>query len=122
MDSDGASEVKDYTVTAHTSFLHGEQNPTKSALSRRERSETILVTKGIPYNKGLPARSGDEGTNSRSLNEIAQRAVALCIVALKGECICTNESVEETKLLVERVIQQNGATKFFSPNESVCRR
>ncbi|WP_438350503.1 DUF4272 domain-containing protein [Paenibacillus sp. FA6] len=117
MDLNGASEVKDYTVTAHASFLHGDQNPTESAISRKERSETILFAKEIPYNKGLPARIGDEGTSIRILNEIAQRSVALCIVALKGECICTNESVEETKSLVERVIQQYGATEFFSPAE-----
>ncbi|AWB43755.1 DUF4272 domain-containing protein [Paenibacillus sp. CAA11] len=118
MDTDGHSEVADYTVTAHTSYLHAEDALTESGAKRKQRSEEMLAARGVTRMPPMPGRLGDEAASSiRSLQEAAKRAVALCIVSLKGECVCSGESPEDTRQLVHRVIGQYGAAAFFSPEE-----
>lgn len=80
----GESEVEDYTVTAHTSFLNDSRPQSESAIQRKARSEQLLTEQGVPYNANLPARAGDEYTTIRGEAEVARRAVALCLAALKG--------------------------------------
>ncbi|MFB8372987.1 DUF4272 domain-containing protein [Paenibacillus taichungensis] len=113
----GESEVEDYQVTAHTSFLDDVRPPSESAMLRKERSEQLLTEQGIPFNVHLPARAGDEHTTIRSVEQVAERAVALCIAALKGECLGAGESAEDTAALVQEVIDKYDATSFFSPVE-----
>ncbi|WP_440117883.1 DUF4272 domain-containing protein [Paenibacillus sp. QZ-Y1] len=117
LDVNGESEVEDYTVTAHTSFLDDVRPPSESAIQRKERSEQLLTEQGIPYNEHLPARAGDEQAVIRSEEEVARRAVALCIAALKGECLGAGESAEDTAALVQEVIDKYDAASFFSPVE-----
>ncbi|WP_442049412.1 DUF4272 domain-containing protein [Paenibacillus sp. 2TAB19] len=117
MDLDGNSEVNDFKVTAHTSLLHGDLKETETALSRKKRSERILTERGIPFNKNLPAALPDEGACIQSVDDITKRAVALCIVALKGECVGSGESEEDTDEVVDRVTALYGASDFFSPLE-----
>lgn len=117
LDVQGESEVEDYTVTAHTSFLDDTSPRSESAIQRKKRSEQLLTEQGIPYNAHLPARTGDEHTPTRSEEEVAKRAVALCIAALKGECLGAGESAEDTAALVQEVIDKYEAASFFSPEE-----
>lgn len=117
LDMAGRSEVEDYTVTAHTSYLHADLQETESGKKRKARSERILAEQGIPYNANLPVRAGEEHTTIRSKEEVAARAVALCIAALKGECLGAGESAEDTAALVQEVIDKYGAERFFSPAE-----
>ncbi|MEC0126649.1 DUF4272 domain-containing protein [Paenibacillus pabuli] len=117
LDVNGESEVEDYNVTAHTSFLDDIRPPSESAMLRKERSEQLLTEQGIPFNIHLPARAGEEHTTTRSVQEVARRAVALCIAALKGECLGAGESAEDTAALVQEVIDKYDATSFFSPVE-----
>ncbi|MET3545858.1 hypothetical protein ABID47_002469 [Paenibacillus favisporus] len=116
--TDGRSEVEDYTVTAHTSFLHGEEPETASGTERKARSEAILSAKGFQKMPPMPGRLGDEAAGRiRTLAETAQRAVALCITAVKGECIGAGESPEDTRELISRITAQYRADGFFSPEE-----
>ncbi|NUU79883.1 DUF4272 domain-containing protein [Paenibacillus xylanilyticus] len=117
LDVNGESEVEDYKVTAHTSFLDDVRPHSESGARRKEKSESILAKQGIPFNVHLPARAGDEHTMIRSAEEVAQRAVALCIAALKGECLGAGESAEDTAALVQEVIDKYDAASFFSPVE-----
>lgn len=117
LDVNGESEVEDYQVTAHTSFLDDVRPPSESATLRKERSEQLLTEQGIPFNVHLPARAGDEHTTIRSVEQVAERAVALCIAALKGECLGAGESAEDTAALVQEVIDKYDAASFFSPVE-----
>lgn len=117
LDVNGESEVEDYTVTAHTSFLDGDSPQSESGIQRKARSEQLLTEQGIPYNAHLPARAGDEHTTIRSKEEVARRAVALCLAALKGECLGAGESADDTAALVQEVIDKYEADSFFSPVE-----
>lgn len=117
LDVNGESEVEDYQVTAHTRFLDDVRPPSESATLRKERSEQLLTEQGIPFNVHLPARAGDEDTTIRSVEQVAERAVALCIAALKGECLGAGESAEDTAALVQEVIDKYDAASFFSPVE-----
>jgi len=117
LDVNGESEVEDYQVTAHTSFLDDVRPPSESAMQRKERSEQLLTEQGIPFNVHLPARAGDEHTTIRNVEQVAERAVALCIAALKGECLGAGESAEDTAALVQEVIDKYDAASFFSPVE-----
>ncbi|MBD1294328.1 DUF4272 domain-containing protein, partial [Pseudomonas aeruginosa] len=58
-----------------------------------------------------------EHTTIRNVQEVAERAVALCIAALKGECLGAGESAEDTAALVQEVIDKYDAASFFSPVE-----
>ncbi|KZE72521.1 hypothetical protein AV545_14820 [Paenibacillus jamilae] len=118
LDVNGRSEVEDYTVTAHVSYLHGEDRVSESGMKRKLQSEKKLVDQGFTQMPPIPGRLGDEAADSiRSLKEVAGRAVALCIVALKGECIGAGESMEDTKRIINQVTDQYGADCFFSPEE-----
>ncbi|GGD89390.1 DUF4272 domain-containing protein [Paenibacillus nasutitermitis] len=118
MDADGVSRVEDLVVTAHTSYLHKDLRETVPALLRKERSEALLTERGIPFNKTLPVLAAEEAVAIRSREEIAGRAIALCIAALKGECCATDYKPEETKALIGQVMQQYGAEPLLSPRES----
>ncbi|MDT0121742.1 DUF4272 domain-containing protein [Paenibacillus sp. RRE4] len=117
LDVNGESEVEDYTVTAHTSYLDDTRPPSVDAVERKARSEQRLAAQGVPYNANLPARAGEQDTTIRTKEEVAQRAVALCIAALKGECLGAGESDDDTAALVQEVIDKYDASAFFSPDE-----
>ncbi|MBU5356233.1 DUF4272 domain-containing protein [Paenibacillus barcinonensis] len=117
LDVNGESEVEDYTVTAHTSYLDDTRPPSADAVERKARSEQRLTEEGIPYNVNLPTRAGENDTTIRTKEEVAQRAVALCLAALKGECLGAGESADDTAALVQEVIDKYDASTFFSSDE-----
>src|SRR5215469_10878157 len=55
------------------------------ALARKERSIAILKSEAIPYIEHLPVIETEEKSRRRAVEEVAVRALALCIVAVKGE-------------------------------------
>lgn len=118
LDVNGESEVEDYTVTAHTSYLDDTRPPSADAVERKARSEQRLTEEGIPYNVNLPARAGEKDTTIRTKEEVAQRAVALCLAALKGECLGAGESADDAAALVQEVIDKYDASTFFLPMKS----
>ncbi|WP_458121596.1 DUF4272 domain-containing protein [Paenibacillus sp. Z6-24] len=118
LDAEGHSGVEDYTVTAHTSYLHDEFQITPSGESRKQRSNQWLESRGIPVNATLPARLGDELADGiRTRDEVAARAVAICITAVKGECVGAGETTETTRELIDRIIRQYDADRFFTLEE-----
>lgn len=118
LDVNGESEVEDYTVTAHTSLLDDNRPPSVDGAERKARSEGRLEEQGIPFNPNLPARAGEADTAIRTEEEVAKRAVALCIAALKGECLGAGESDDDTAKLVQEVIDKYDASSFFTPDET----
>ena len=71
------------------------------SLERKRRSEAILKKEGVPFVAHLPVVEDEETAQIRSLEEVAWRAMALNIVAVKGEGLeqdRTLEIVEEYKL------------------------
>lgn len=57
----------------------------QEAERRKERSISILRTQGVPYISHLPVIETETEAKHRTTEEVALRAMALCIVAVKGE-------------------------------------
>jgi hypothetical protein len=83
---------------------------TKESLERKARSEARLVSEGVPINKYLPAIEDVRNIKRRTKDEIAWRAMALLVVALKGE------GLEQP--IVEKLVKDHGLKKYFTPREA----
>jgi hypothetical protein len=79
------------------------------ALNRKTRSIAFLNKQGLPAIEALPVIGDSQTAKKRTKQEIAQRAIALCIVASKGEGI--------QQATIDEMIQKYGAQKFFTPKE-----
>jgi len=80
-----------------------------SALERKQRSESILQIEGVPFITHLPVIEGEEMAQMRSLEEVAWRAMALNIVAVKGE------GLEQERVL--EIIRQYKLEHACTPKE-----
>jgi hypothetical protein len=83
--------------------------PSKEALERKERSAKGLQQEGVPTIAHLPVIEDSTEAKSRTKEEIAHRAIAVCITAVKGEGI--------DQATVDGLVKKFGAEKFFSPKE-----
>ena len=77
---------------------------------RKTRSESILGQHNVPVNKNLPRIEDEEEVLVRSREEVAKRAMALLVVAVKAE------GLEQE--IVERLLDVYGLRNALSPNES----
>jgi hypothetical protein len=80
-----------------------------NSLERKKRSEAILQKEGVPFIEHLPVVEDEATAQIRSLDEIAWRAMALCIVAVKGE------GLEQERVL--EIIEQYKLEHAFTPKE-----
>ena len=85
--------ILDFKGATHvTEFDGARQGPAPVAApdlneedaARKAKSEAILKARKVPINANLPLTVGAH-TQLRSLEEVVHRALALCLVALKGE-------------------------------------
>jgi hypothetical protein len=88
-----------------------DKNVSEEAMKRKERSEAILIGEGVPVNKHLPVIESEKEVKTRSSDEIAYRALALLVVAVKGE------GLEQP--MVEKIIKDYKLESHFTPNELV---
>ena len=79
------------------------------ALERKQRSQAVLQKEGVPFIVHLPVIEDEETAHIRSLEEIAWRAMALCLVAVKGE------GLEQDRVL--EIIEEHKLTHAFTPKE-----
>ncbi len=79
------------------------------AVERKSRSESILRAELVPLNKHLPVIETESDSIRRSAQDIAYRALALIVVAVKGE------GLEQE--VVERIVQEYGLQAHFTPKE-----
>lgn len=79
------------------------------ASTRRKRSESLVKKKKVPCNKYLPVIETEEQSKRRPMEEVALRAIAICIIAVKGEGI--------DQKLVEDWIDKYQITPVFTPQE-----
>ena len=61
------------------------QNPSAEQLARKARSVARITAMGVPVLDSLPVIASEDQALRRSDTEVAGRALALMIVALKGE-------------------------------------
>jgi hypothetical protein len=79
------------------------------ALTRKERSIAILKSEGVPLIEHLPVIEIEAESLRRSAEEVATRAMALCVVAVKGE------GLEQP--IVEKLVQNFELAAAFTPKE-----
>jgi hypothetical protein len=77
-------------------------------LRRKQRSEVILKKAKVQINEWLPGIEVESEIKLRSAEEIAQRAVCLCIVSAKHQ-------IAPEK--VRQIIDRYGASNFFTKDE-----
>lgn len=86
-----------------------ETKVSPEAASRKERSEALLRAEGIPINKTLPVIETEREARHRTKDEIAYRALALLVVAIKGEGL--------DQPTVDRIVKDYGLESRFTPKE-----
>jgi hypothetical protein len=106
-------------------FLHMPQNhadrrlqiearessePSLGAVERKKRSILRLKHEGVPTIEHLPVIADSNQAKLRTVDEVAQRAIAVCLTALKGEGLDGRS--------LKSAVKQHGASTFFSPRES----
>ena len=87
-----------------------EPSASRTALLRRERSVLRLRAEGVPTIPHLPVIEDESEMKRRTKEEVARRAIALLLVATKGEGL--------RQELVARVVEDYGAQPDFSPREA----
>ncbi len=80
------------------------------ALERKVRSVARLKSEGVPTIEHLPVIEDSKEAKIRTKEEIARRAIAVCLTAVKGEGV--------DQEAVDSLVKQYGAEKFFSPQEA----
>ncbi len=78
-------------------------------IRRKERSERILSSEGVPVNPRLPLLEIGDDVGSRTKEEVALRTLCVLMTAIKAE------RMDQTMVL--RVICQYGLAPHFSPRE-----
>jgi len=81
-----------------------------AALERKARSEARLEAEGVQFIGHLPAIEDVQGVRRRSKEEIAWRAMALLVVAVKGE------GLEHSA--VGEIVAEYGLEEHFTPKEA----
>jgi Domain of unknown function (DUF4272) len=79
------------------------------AIQRKLKSEELLRKEGVPYIAHLPIIEDEQTATIRSKEEVAIRAMALNIVAVKGE------GLEQQRVL--EIVEEYQLKNVFSPNE-----
>ena len=87
-----------------------EFNASVEALERKARSDSRLISEGVPVSKSLPAIEDSLEIKLRSKEEVAWRAMALLVVAVKGE------GVEQK--IVDEIVKDYGLEGHFTPAEA----
>lgn len=83
--------------------------PTPSQLARKAQSIAAIKELGLPFTDHLPVVEEETSIKPRSAEEIAERALALAIVAVKGEA--------NDQQLVDELIARFSARDLFTPAE-----
>lgn len=90
-------------------IMQKDIQPSVEALSRKEKSIAILKQKAVPTIGHLPVIEDSQSAKKRTKEEIAHRAIALCLVAVKGEGL--------DQPTVDKLIEQYSAQDYFTPGE-----
>ena len=85
-------------------------NLPKDSLDRRARSNARLRAEGVPVNDWLPAIESEQDLRLLSTEEVAMRAAATMIVALKGHGMPQDK--------VDAVVRDYELSNWFSPHEA----
>ncbi len=79
------------------------------ALARRERSLVVLKAENVPFIDHLPLIATEAESTRRTTEQVATRAMALCVVAVKGE------GLEQE--IIDQLVEDYQLASAFTPNE-----
>lgn len=83
--------------------------PSAEALVRKDRSLALLKQRSVPTIAHLPVIEDAHSAKKRTKEEIAHRAIALCLVSVKGEGL--------DQATVEKLVKRYDADSYFTPEE-----
>lgn len=83
--------------------------PSQEAQERKDRSEAILRKDGVPINPYLPVIEDSKTAKRRTKEEVAKRAIAIILAAVKAEGMAQTN--------VNGLVNFYGAKQYFSPQE-----
>lgn len=86
------------------------KEPSKEAKERKQKSIERLKKEGVPIIEHLPVIEDSAEAKKRTTEEIAHRAIAVVIAAVKGEGL--------DQATVDSLVKKYGAERFFSPDEA----
>lgn len=89
---------------------HERKQPSEEANERKARSIVRLKKEGVPTIDHLPVIEDSKEAKTRTADEIANRAIAICLTAVKGEGL--------EQATIDSLVKKYGADKFFSPKEA----
>ncbi len=110
MDFAGKSGIGDLDVMVDAALDARAVNDSAEAFARKKRSEALLKAKNVPVNPHLPLIEDAVAVTVRSAEAVTQRALALMLVAVKGE------GLEDA--IVQRVMADYGIAPFLTPKET----
>ena len=84
--------------------------PSQEAIDRRARSNERLATEGLSVPADLPLTADSTKAKFRTKEQVAQRAIAVCLTALKAERMDLDK--------IEELVKSYKAKKFFTPEET----
>ena len=87
-----------------------ESKFSEESQTRRARSISILKSQKVPFIDHLPVILTEEESTRRTTEQVAQRAIALCIVAAKGE------GLEQE--MIDQLVKEYQLASVFTPKES----
>jgi hypothetical protein len=104
--------LRSQTIEDRRDKIEGRERaqPSNEASDRKARSISRLRKEGVPAIDHLPVIEDSKSAKTRTAEEIANRAIAVCLTAAKGEGI-----EQET---IDSLVKKFGAEKFFSPKEA----
>jgi hypothetical protein len=86
------------------------EQPSKEALERKAHSIARLKKEGVLTIDHLPVIEDSKQARIRTADDIAKRAIAVCLTAVKGE------GMEQAK--IDALVKKYEADRFFSPKEA----
>jgi hypothetical protein len=84
-------------------------HPSAEALARKKKSIAQLKRENIPAFESLPVIEDSTSSRIRTKEEVAHRAIALCLVMMKGGGMAQDK--------IEKLVARYGAATYFSPAE-----
>lgn len=105
---------KIYTRTRISKSNKLAVNPDKA---RKNKSISILKSRGIPYLDLLPNEYLEVETGKRNTTEIAQRLIALFAVSMYAESVCINRNILESRKYLDILDKKFSVIDYLTPLE-----
>jgi Domain of unknown function (DUF4272) len=109
--------------TVSESFLQGivrtsldSPQPTQSQLDRKAKTKSSIAAMELPWSESLPVIEDDTAIIPRSVTEIANRALCVCITAVKGEGLEHETVIELVEKLKIADLFTSEERKFINSN------